>query len=93
MCLGGSRKATYQHDKNWKCRQVVLYEGIFALCFSCGRLGITQDKCCYSIKQSEKDGEHGDDPKAQEVSQETQSNPNYVLWMLVTRKRSLAPNG
>ena len=47
-----------------KCRQVVLYEGIFVLCFSCGRFGLTQDKCCYNIKQSEKDGEHGDDPKA-----------------------------
>lgn len=76
-----------------KCRQVVLYKGISALCFNCGRLGHTQDKCCYSVKQSEKNGEHGDNPKGQEVSQETQSNPNYRLWMLVTRRRNFACNG
>ncbi|XP_065632808.1 uncharacterized protein LOC112027336 [Quercus suber] len=31
-----------------KCKQSVLYEGISALCFNCGRLGHTQDKCCYN---------------------------------------------
>lgn len=74
-----------------KCKQVVLYEGISALCFSYSRLGHTQDKCCYSVKQSEKNGEHNDDPKGQEVSQEL--NPNYGLWMLVTRRRNFARNG
>ena len=50
-----------------KCRQAILYKGIFVLRFSCGCLGHTQDNCWYNIKQSEKYGEHDDNPKAQEV--------------------------
>lgn len=75
-----------------KCRQSVLYEGISVLCFSCGRLGHTQDKCCYSIKQSERSGENGEVPKVQEASQESQPYPNYGPWMLLTRKRNLVRN-
>ena len=89
-----------------KYRQSMLYEGISTLCFSCGRLGHTQDKCCYSIKQNERNGdngeaskvcerneENGDVVKTQEASQGSQSIPNYGLWMLVTRKRNLVHNG
>ncbi|XP_075659332.1 uncharacterized protein LOC142629265 [Castanea sativa] len=84
-----------------KCRQAVLYEGISALCFSCGRLVHTQGKCCYSIKPCEKGGkvgeafkaqdvgQPGDVSKVQDVGQESQPNPNYRPWMLVTRKRNL----
>ena len=89
-----------------KCRQSVLYEGISTLCFSCGRLGHTQDKCYYSIKQNERNGEYGeaykmserneendDIVKTQEVSQGSQSTPNYDPWMLVTRRRNPVRNG
>ena len=76
-----------------KCRQSVLYEGIPALCFSCGRLGHTRDKYCYNIKQGEKNGENSEAHKAQEVSQECQPSPNYRPWMLVTRKRNLVRKG
>ena len=76
-----------------KCRQAVLYEGISALCFSCGRLGHTQDKCCYSIKQDEKKDEGGVVDKGQESSHESQQSSNYGPWMLVTRKRSPVRNG
>ena len=76
-----------------KCRQAVLYEGISALCFSCGRLGHTQERCCYSIKQSEKSDKGDEVVRGQEASQESQPSPNYGPWMLVTRKRSAFRNG
>ena len=76
-----------------KCRQVMMYEGISALCFSCGRLGHTQNKCCNSIKQDEKKDEGNDGEKDQVCSQVSQPNPNYGPWMLVTRKRSPVRNG
>ena len=71
----------------------MLYEGIFALCFSYGHLGHTQDKCCYNIKQGEKHDEGGEASKVQEASQDAQSSPNYGPWMLVTRKRNSICNG
>ena len=88
-----------------KCRQVVLYEGISALCFSCGHLGHTQGNCCNNIKPCEKGGEVGEASKEQnvgqpgdtttiqDVGQDFQPSPNYGPWMLVTRKRSLVRNG
>ena len=76
-----------------KCRQIVMYEGISTLCFSCGPLGHTQNKCCYSIKQDDKKGEDNDGEKDQDCSQASQPNPNYGPWMLVTRKRSPIRNG
>ena len=88
-----------------KCRQVVLYEGISALCFNCGHSGHTQGNCCNNIKPCEKGGEvgepskkqnvgqPGDASKVQDVGQGSQPNPNYGPLMLVTRKRSLVQNG
>ena len=52
-----------------KCRQVVLYEGTSALCFSCGHLGHTQGNCCNNIKPCEKGGEVGEASKEQNVGQ------------------------
>nr|POF11331.1 hypothetical protein CFP56_55570 [Quercus suber] len=76
-----------------KCRQAVLYEGISALCFSCGRLGHTQDKCCYSIKKDKKKDEDSAADKSQDSQSESQLSPNYGPWMLVIRKRNLVRNG
>ena len=78
-----------------KCRQAVMYEGISALYFRCGRLGHTQNRCCYSVKQDEKkdEGCDGEKVKDQDYSQDSQPSPNYGPWMLVTRKRSLVHNG
>ena len=76
-----------------KCRQAVMYEGIFSLCFSCGRLGHTQNKCCYSIKQDEKKDESIVGEKDQDCSQDSQPNSNYWPWMLVARKHSSIRNG
>ena len=32
----------------------MLYEGIYSLCFCCGRLGHKQENFCYQIKQQER---------------------------------------
>ena len=62
-----------------KCRQIVMYEGISTLCFSCGWLGHTQNKCCYSIKQDEKKDEGNDGEKDQDL---VRLHNQFQLWAL-----------
>ena len=36
--------------------QQVKYEGIYSLCFCCGRLGHKRENCCYKIKENNRSG-------------------------------------
>nr|POE77266.1 uncharacterized protein CFP56_29768 [Quercus suber] len=79
-----------------KIPQCVLYEGISALCFSCGRIGHKLESCPYIIREQPKeqnvDRSNGqedainsqgvDRPKDGEAVQE-----NYGEWMVVSRRK------
>ncbi|KAF3942845.1 hypothetical protein CMV_030536 [Castanea mollissima] len=73
--------------------QRVLYEGVSALCFSCGRLGHKKENYCYQVKEATAENEKQIVPKTNETKERTQSNTNYGPWMVVTRKKSVGRLG
>nr|POF24157.1 hypothetical protein CFP56_06240 [Quercus suber] len=73
--------------------QRVLYKGISSLCFCCGKLGHKQENCGLKVKEPNRENEAQTSLKANEMSEEVQSKPNYGPWMVVTRKKGLARMG
>lgn len=78
-----------------RLKQKVMYEGIGALCFCCGRLGHKQEFCSYKIKPREAEIGELDTTNLEHKSsqEEDKSDANYGAWMLVTRKRNIARIG
>ena len=81
-----------------KLEQCVLYEGINALCFSCGRIGHKLEACPYIVREQNKD-QSKDQHEVHNESSDTQeegglkdkgkekSQEDYGEWMVVTRKK------
>ena len=73
--------------------QRVMYEGISTLCFCCGHLGHKQEICPYSVRKMEKTREENVENMNQGSQEDSQLDPNYCPWVLVTRKKNLVRNG
>ena len=79
-----------------RLRQKVMYEGILAFCFCCGRLGHKQENCGFRVRPMEKTREEGSSErqKVQQTEQadhakhSDQSNPNFGDWMIVTKRKN-----
>ena len=79
-----------------RLRQKVMYEGISALCFCCGRLGHKQECCGYRVRPMEKNREEGpsERQKVQQnerdghTEQSVQPDSNFGDWMIVTRRKN-----
>ena len=82
-------------------RQKVMYEGISALRFCCGRLGHKQENCGFRVRPMEKTREEGSSErqKVQQTKQadhtehSDQSNPNIGDWMIVTKRKNFVRMG
>nr|POE75685.1 uncharacterized protein CFP56_23235 [Quercus suber] len=76
--------------------QPVQYEGINALCFSCGCVGHKVEGCPYSLWKPETpvDGSAGgESPKTHSPSKEIVAEPEALgPWVLVSRKKKLTKN-
>lgn len=81
--------------------QEVQYEGINALCFSCGRVGHRKEWCPYSVKETVPIPEpQAESPVAKSVVEAEEPNPQkmgklvneeeqvYGPWMIVRKKKS-----
>lgn len=78
-----------------RLRQKVMYEGISALCFCCGRLGHKQENCGFRVRPMEKTT-HEEKQGVQQVAPTElteQSDPNFGDQMLVTKKKNLVRPG
>ena len=73
--------------------QRVMYEGISTLCFCCGRLGHKQEICPFIVRKMEKTREENVENMKQGSQEDSQLDPNYCPWVLVTRKKNLVRNG
>lgn len=74
--------------------QPVQYEGINALCFSCGRVGHKVDACPYTVRAPCKDGEDKEEGKSSTVKDPSAPTEEvYGPWVLVTRKKHVASKG
>ena len=78
--------------------QCVLYEGINALCFSCGRIGHKLDACPYTVREQHKEQSkdrcegHNEMPSTREEDrlkekEKDKSQEDYGEWMVVSRKK------
>nr|POE68411.1 uncharacterized protein CFP56_20721 [Quercus suber] len=79
-----------------KLRQKVLYEGISALCFCCGRMGHKQEACSYRVSSPERTGDAEQSEQSSplcDAQKATQIEPNFGEWMLVKRKKRTAQFG
>ncbi|KAK7836758.1 hypothetical protein CFP56_022161 [Quercus suber] len=76
-----------------KLRQKVLYEGISALCFCCGRMGHKQEACSYRVSSPEQTGDAEQSEPLCDAQKATQTEPNFGEWMLVKRKKRTAQFG
>ena len=81
-----------------KLEQCVLYEGINALCFSCGRIGHKLEACSYIVREQNKEQSrdqcevHNETPNTQEedgLKDKGKEKPqeDYGEWMVVSRKK------
>ena len=81
-----------------KLEQCVLYEGINALCFSCGRIGHKLEACLYIVREQHKEQSkdqyeiHNETPNTQEedgLKDKGKEKPqkDYGEWMVVSRKK------
>ena len=81
-----------------KLEQCVLYEGINALCFSCGRIGHKLEACPYIVREQHKEQSkdqceiHNETPNTQEedgLKDKGKEKPqeDYGEWMVVSRKK------
>lgn len=68
--------------------QIVQYEGINSMCFSCGRVGHKVDGCPYTTRALEKESgkQYGEDTMRQNDSH-TPNEESYGPWVLVSRKK------
>ena len=81
---------TVRVGKLW---QKVLYEGISALCFCCGRLGHKQETCNFRVASLKRIGKD-DSPTQSSGSQDaTQTESRFGEWMLVKKKKRSIQNG
>ena len=80
-----------------KLKQCVLYEGINALCFLCGRIGHKLEACSYIVREQNKEQskdqceEHNETPNTQEedgLKDKGKEKPqeDYGEWMVVRKK-------
>ncbi|XP_050240989.1 uncharacterized protein LOC126689863 [Quercus robur] len=84
-----------------RLRQKVMYEGISALCFCCGRLGHKQESCGFRVRPMEKNREEGpsesqkvqQNERAGHTEQSVQSDSNFGDWMIVTRRKNYVRMG
>ena len=85
-------KPTIKLVKIGGIRQPVLYEGINALCFACGRVGHRTEGCPYSARKPELEEmtnvetEAASSPKAGKDHVETDRG-DFGPWVLITPKR------
>uniref|UniRef100_A0A7N2N040 CCHC-type domain-containing protein n=1 Tax=Quercus lobata TaxID=97700 RepID=A0A7N2N040_QUELO len=81
---------TVRVGKLWR---KVLYEGISALCFCCGRLGHKQETCNFRVASSEQIRKD-DSPTQSFGSQDaTQTESRFGEWMLVKKQKCSVQNG
>lgn len=85
--------------KIWRLAQIVLYEGLSALCFECGRIGHRKEACPHVIKGPQTGNPQAtqDKPsssKEQQVSKDesqvkihNNELDGYGHWMVVMRKK------
>ena len=74
----------------------MMYEGISALCFCCGRLGHKQESYGFRVRPMEKNREEGpserqkvqQNERARHTEQSVQSDSNFGDWMIVTRRKN-----
>ena len=74
--------------------QLVQYEGINSLCFSCGHAGHNVECCSCTTTVPNKGGEdkvQGDEPAAMDHS--APSEDSYRPWVLITRKKQVNRKG
>lgn len=75
-----------------KLIQGVIYEGIGALCFTCGRLGHRKDDCLHVIRgpKVQRNDQHieGERNESREVACDTSEEDGYGPWMVVNRKKT-----
>ena len=70
----------------------VMYEGLSALCFCCGRVGHKQEVCGYHV-QPEKNTSSPKSPSMQSEKKTPQKpDQKFGEWMLVTRKKRPVKN-
>nr|POE93753.1 hypothetical protein CFP56_30523 [Quercus suber] len=55
--------------------------------------GHKQDICPYSVRKMEKTREENVEKTSQGSQEDNQLDPNYSLWLLVTRKKNIVRNG
>ena len=81
-----------------KLEQCVLYEGINALCFSCGRIGHKLESCPYIVREQHKEQSkdqcevHNETPSTQKedgLKDKGKDKPqeDYGDWMVVSKKK------
>ena len=79
-----------------KLEQCVLYEGINALCFSCGRIGHKLEACPYTVREQPKEQSmdrcegHNETHSTQGedgLKDKEKSLEDYGEWMVVSRKK------
>nr|POE58260.1 hypothetical protein CFP56_05207 [Quercus suber] len=76
-----------------KLRQKVLYEGISALCFYCGRLGHKQETCNFRVASPERTGKDALPTQSSGSQEATQTESRFGEWMLVKKKKRSVQNG
>lgn len=79
-----------------KIEQCVQYEGINALCFSCGRIGHKREACPYYIREPTKEMGMEQNHESENTSNATPidkgvegKNEGYGDWMVVSRCKPL----
>nr|POF16065.1 hypothetical protein CFP56_45052 [Quercus suber] len=75
-----------------KLTQGVIYEGIGALCFACGRVDHRRDGCPYVVRSPDEVGnvqqQKGDRKETLEAIHDTTEEDGYGPWMVVSRKKA-----